>query len=95
MKFRQGLKITLINLWSFFRWKTGGEPNLIEYYQETGEYAFYDCSHQSPSGRRNLCYDRDALEKRKNRPEGNLTDMAFDMGIELLTENEYRPGEYI
>jgi hypothetical protein len=71
--------------------RTGGEPDVVGYDKKTGEYIFYDCSAESPKGRRSLCYDREALESRKeNKPEGNAIDMAAAMGIELLTEEEYR-----
>lgn len=70
---------------------TGGEPDVVGYDETTGEYIFYDCSAESPKGRRSLCYDHEALESRKeNRPENNVIDMAAAMGIELLTEEEYR-----
>ena len=70
---------------------TGGEPDVVGLDKKTGEYIFYDCSEESPKGRRSLCYDHEALESRKeNRPENNVTDMAAAMGIELLTEDEYR-----
>jgi hypothetical protein len=70
---------------------TGGEPDVIGRDTKTGEYIFYDCSPESPKGRRNVCYDRDALESRKeHKPENNVMDMAAAMGIELLTEEEYR-----
>jgi len=70
---------------------TGGEPDVIGYDTETGEYIFYDCSAESPKGRRSLCYDREALESRKeHKPENNAIDMAAAMGIELLTEEQYR-----
>lgn len=71
--------------------RTGGEPDVVSYDKKAGEFIFYDCSKQSPKGRRSLCYDREALESRKeNKPDGNALDMAADMGIELLTEEEYR-----
>src|SRR5438132_7340901 len=70
---------------------TGGEPDVVGQDQKTGEYIFYDCSAQSPKGRRSLCYDREALESRKeHKPENNAIDMAAAMGIELLTEEQYR-----
>lgn len=70
---------------------TGGEPDVVGHDKKTGEYIFYDCSAESPGGRRSLCYDREALEARKaNKPEGSAVDMAADMGIELLTEEQYR-----
>jgi hypothetical protein len=71
--------------------KTGGEPDVVDQDKKTGEYDFYDCSAESPEGRRSLCYDREALESRKeNRPSGSALDMASAMGIELLTEVQYR-----
>lgn len=70
---------------------TGGEPDVAGYDNSTDEYIFYDCSAESPEGRRSLCYDREALESRKaNQPEGNAVEMAAAMGIELLTEDDYR-----
>ncbi len=74
------------------RWKdTGGEPDVVDYDQEKDEYVFYDCSAESPKGRRNVCYDRQALESRKKyKPENSAMDMAADMGIEILTEEQYR-----
>jgi hypothetical protein len=71
--------------------RTGGEPDVVGHDKKTGEYIFYDCSAESPKDRRSLCYDREALESRKeNKPKGNATDMAAAMGIELLTEGQYR-----
>lgn len=71
--------------------RTGGEPDVVGYDAETGEYIFYDCSAESPKGRRSLCYDREALESRKeHKPENNALDMAAALGIELLTEEQYR-----
>ena len=71
--------------------KTGGEPDVIRHDKTTGECIFCDCSPESPKGRRSLCYDREALDARKeNKPKGNAVDMATDMGVELLTEQEYR-----
>ncbi len=70
---------------------TGGEPDVVGQDQKTGEYIFYDCSAQSPKGRRSLCYDREALESRKeHKPKDSALDMAAAMGIELLTEEQYR-----
>jgi len=70
---------------------TGGEPDVIHYDNGTDEYMFCDCSAESPKGRRNVCYDREALERRKeNKPSNNAMDMAFEMGIEILTEKQYR-----
>jgi len=71
--------------------RTGGEPDVVGYDKETGEYIFYDCSAESPKGRRSICYDREALESRKeHKPKDNAMDMAAAMGIELLTEAQYR-----
>ena len=71
--------------------KTGGEPDVIGYDKKTGEYIFCDCSSESPKGRRSLCYDREALESRKaHKPDNSAIDMATTMGIELLTEEQYR-----
>jgi hypothetical protein len=71
--------------------ETGGEPDVVGHDKKTGEYIFYDCSTESPKSRRSLCYDREALDSRKeNKPKGNAMDMAAAMGIELLTEEEYR-----
>ena len=69
---------------------TGGEPDVVGKDNETGEYVFYDCSDETPSGRRNLCYDREALDSRKSfKPENSVIDMAAAMCIELLTEEQY------
>jgi len=71
--------------------RTGGEPDVVGHDEKTGEYIFYDCSAESPKGRRSVCYDREALESRKeHQPENNAIDMAAGMGIELLTEEQYR-----
>ena len=71
--------------------KTGGEPDVVGYDKSTDEYIFNDCSAQSPKGRRSVCYDREALESRKkHKPENNAIDMATAMGIELLTEEQYK-----
>jgi hypothetical protein len=71
--------------------RTGGEPDVVGHDRKTGEYIFFDCSAETPAGRRSLCYDREALQSRKeNRPGGNAVDMAAEMGIALLTEDEYR-----
>ena len=79
-------------LWSMNEMeKTGGEPDVVGLDKTTGEYVFYDCSAESPIGRRNVCYDREGLESRKeHKPENNAVDMAAAMGIELLTEEQYR-----
>ena len=71
--------------------RTGGEPDVVGYDKKTGEYIFYDCSVESPKCRRNVCYDREAPESRKKfKPEDNAIDMAVAMGIEILTEEQYR-----
>ena len=71
--------------------RTGGEPDIVGYDKKTGEYIFYDCSTESPKGRRNVCYDREGQEARKAfKPENNAMDMAAAMGIELLTEEQYK-----
>ncbi len=79
-------------LWSLNEMeRTGGEPDVVGYDKKTGEYFFYDCSAESPKGRRNVCYDREALESRKDfKPEDNAIEMADTMGIEILTEKQYR-----
>jgi uncharacterized protein DUF4256 len=79
-------------LWSLNEMeKTGGEPDVVGYDKKTGEYIFYDCSAESPKGRRSICYDREALEARKeHKPANSAVAMATDMGIELLTEEQYR-----
>jgi hypothetical protein len=79
-------------LWSLNEMeRTEGEPDVVGHDNNTGEYIFYDCSVESPKGRRSVCYDREALESRKaNKPENSAIDMAAAMGIELLTEEEYR-----
>ena len=79
-------------LWSLNAMEeTGGEPDVVGYDKKTGEYIFYDCSAESPKGRRSVCYDREGLESRKeHKPENNAIDMAAAMGIELLTEEQYR-----
>lgn len=70
---------------------TGGEPDVVSYDKKKGEYIFYDCSAESPKGRRSICYDREGLDSRKEfKPKNNAVDMAAAMGIELLTEEEYR-----
>jgi hypothetical protein len=79
-------------LWSLDEMEvTEGEPDVVGYDKKTGEYIFYDCSAESPKGRRSLCYDREALNARKeHKPKDSVMDMATAMGIELLTEEEYR-----
>jgi hypothetical protein len=78
-------------LWSLSEMeRTGGEPDVVAFDKKTGEYIFYDCSEESPKGRRSLCYDRGALDSRKeNKPANSAVDAAAAMGIELLTEEQY------
>jgi hypothetical protein len=79
-------------LWSLDEMElTEGEPDVVDYDKGTGEYVFYDCSPESPKGRRSFCYDREALEARKeHKPANSAIDKAADMGIELLSEDQYR-----
>ena len=79
-------------MWSLYEMeRTGGEPDVVEFDKKTGEFIFYDCAAESPSGRRSLCYDDDALQSRKeNKPKNSAINMATEMGIELLTEDQYR-----
>lgn len=79
-------------LWSLNEMeRTGGEPDVVGYDKKTNEYIFYDCSAESPANRRSLCYDRKALDARKeNKPKDNAVDVAASIGIELLTEEQYR-----
>src|SRR2546426_8560642 len=79
-------------LWSLNEMeRTGGEPDVVGFDKKTGEYIFYDCSAESPKGRRSVCYDREALEARKeHKPKDSAMDMAAAMGIDLLTEEQYR-----
>jgi hypothetical protein len=79
-------------LWSLNEMeRTGGEPDVVGHDKKTGEYIFYDCSPESPTGRRSVCYDREGLESRKeHKPKNSAIDMAAAMGIELLTEEQYR-----
>jgi hypothetical protein len=79
-------------LWSLNEMEnTGGEPDVVAYDKKTNEYTFFDCAAESPKGRRSLCYDLEALDARKeNKPDGSALDMAESMGIEILTEEQYR-----
>ena len=101
MKRHRGLEWTQVQakleanpekLWSLHEMeRTGGEPDVVGLDKKTSEYIFYDCSTESPDGRRSVCYDREGWESRKeNRPDNNAVDMAAAMGIELLTEEQYR-----
>ena len=91
-KVQTKLEANLEKLWSLHEMeRTGGEPDVVGHDPQTGEYIFFDCSAQSPKGRRSTCFDRQGQEARKeHRPEHNAVDMAADMGIELLTEDQYR-----
>jgi hypothetical protein len=99
-KVQAKLEANAEKLWSLNEMeRTGGEPDVIGIDKKTGEYIFYDCSAESPKGRRSVCYDGEALESRKeHKPQNNAIDMAADMGIELLTEEQYRelqkPGNF-
>ena len=88
----QKLAANPAKLWSLNEMeRTGGEPDVVGYDEKTAEYIFYDCVAESPDGRRSVCYDRDGLESRKKyKPDNNAIDMAADMGITLLTEEQYR-----
>jgi hypothetical protein len=85
------LEANVKQLWSLNEMETtGGEPDVVGYDKKTDEYIFFDCSAESPSGRRSVCYDREGLDSRKeHKPENNAVDMAAAMGIELLTEEQY------
>jgi hypothetical protein len=91
-KVQARLEANTEKLWSLNEMeKTGGEPDVIDLDEKTGEYIFYDCSAESPKGRRSICYDREGLESRKeHKPKNNAIDMAAAMGIELFTEEQYR-----
>jgi hypothetical protein len=91
-KLRAKLVSNIEKLWSLNEMEiSGGEPDVVGYDKKTGEYIFYDCSPESPKGRRSICYDRKALESRKeNKPANNALDMAAGIGVEILTEEQYR-----
>jgi hypothetical protein len=86
------LDVNMAKLWALNEMEqTGGEPDVIDYDSGTKEYIFCDCSKESPAGRRSLCYDREALEKRKaHKPANSVVDLANSMGIEILDEEEYK-----
>ncbi|MDO8556765.1 MAG: DUF4256 domain-containing protein [Nanoarchaeota archaeon] len=86
------LEVHAEKLWSLNEMeRTGGEPDVVGYDKKTGEYIFYDCSLESPKGRRSVCYDREALDSRKeHKPENSALDLAAAMGIVVLTEEQYR-----
>jgi Protein of unknown function (DUF4256) len=87
----RGMETKPEKLWSLNEMeRTGGEPDVVGHDKKTGEYIFYDCSAESPKGRTSFCYDREALDARKeHKPKNTVVDMATDMGIELLTEEQY------
>ena len=87
-----GMEANAEKLWSLNEMeRTGGEPDVVGHDKKTGEYIFYDCSVESPKGRTSLCYDREALDSRKeHKPKDNVMDMAAAMGVEILTEEQYR-----
>src|SRR5213595_2842628 len=91
-KVQAKLEANAEKLWSLHEMeRTGGEPDVVGHDKKMGEYLFFDCSAESPKGRRSVCYDREALEARKeHKPEDNAVDLAAAMGIELLTEEQYR-----
>lgn len=91
-KVQERLEASPEKLWSLSEMeRTGGEPDVVGYDEQNNEYLFYDCSAESPTGRRSVCYDQEALDSRKkNKPENSAIGMAADMGIELLTEEQYR-----
>jgi len=91
-KVQAKLEANTERLWSINEMeRTGGEPDVVGHDKKTNEYIFYDCSVESPKGRRNVCYDREGQEARKAfKPENNAIDMAAALGIELLTEEQYR-----
>jgi hypothetical protein len=93
-KVQAKLEANAEKLWSLHEMEsTGGEPDVVGHDEKTGEYIFYDCSPESPKGRRSICYDHEGQEEREKRgvhPEGNALDLAAGMGIELLTEEQYR-----
>jgi hypothetical protein len=91
-KVQAKLEAAPAKLWSLSEMeRTGGEPDIVGYDKATGEYIFYDCSPESPKGRRSLCYDRAALDSRKEfKPENSAIDLATEMGIEILNEDQYR-----
>jgi len=101
MKRHKGLEWSLVQaklqanpekLWSLDQMEiTGGEPDVVDHDKKNNQYIFYDCSAETPKGRRSVCYDHEALEARKeNKPENSAVQMAADMGIEILTEEQYR-----
>jgi hypothetical protein len=96
-KVKDRIEANAEKLYSLYQMEqTGGEPDVMGYDKKTGEYIFYDCSPESPKGRRSICYDQEALEKRKeHKPADSAINMANDMGIEILTEEQYRELQQI
>jgi hypothetical protein len=92
LEFHLNRKGSLEKLWSLHQMEiTGGEPDVVGFDDNTGEFIFYDCSAESPKGRRSICFDREGLESRKDfPPANNVVDMAAEMGIDILTESQYR-----
>lgn len=86
------LKMNIEKLWSLYEMeKSGGEPDVLGHDLDSGEFIFIDCSAESPKGRRSICYDREGLESRKeHKPNNSAIDLATDMGVEILTEQQYR-----
>jgi hypothetical protein len=91
-KVKAKLEVSPDKLWSVYEMeRTGGEPDVVGYDKFTDEYLIFDCSPETPKGRRSICYDREALDSRKeNKPENSAIDMAYSMGIEILSEEQYR-----
>jgi hypothetical protein len=91
-KLQAALEANVEKLWSLNEMEiTGGEPDVVGFDKNLGEYIFFDCSPETPKGRRSVCYDREGLESRKeHKPENNAVDMAAAMGVEILSEDEYR-----
>lgn len=91
-KVKAKLEGNMEKMWSLYQMEeTGGEPDVVGYDTETNEFIFYDCSAESPKGRRSVCYDQEALESRKkHKPENSAINMASTMGIDILTEEQYR-----
>lgn len=92
MNLQSKLQANAEKLWSLHEMeRTGGEPDVVSQDKKTGEYIFFDCSAESPQGRRSLCYDREALASRKeNKPKGSAMELAAEIGIDVLTEEQYR-----
>ena len=91
-KLQEKLEANEQKLWSLYQMEeTGGEPDVVGYDEKKNQFIFYDCSPETPKGRRSICYDREALEARKkHKPENSAMDMANAMGIDMLTEEQYR-----